>query len=260
MGYATTRGQVLRACRVGMAAAVLSLPVLAGPPVALAAPPSCEEIEYGGVDYTVCIADLSQSDLRLFWRDASGAPYRTFRAVDAALAGQGLRLSFAMNAGMFDDDYGPVGLYVEGGAELKAANTNEGPGNFHLMPNGIFWWGNGVAGVAETRRFLAERPPALYATQSGPMLLIDGAIHPRFLVDSDSRKVRNGVGVVGPNTVAFVLSQGGVTFYDFAVFFRDRMGARDALYLDGSVSSIYAPQLERQGGGLFGPILGIVER
>ncbi|MCW5719000.1 MAG: phosphodiester glycosidase family protein [Bauldia sp.] len=243
-----------------MAAAVLSLPVLAGAPAALAASPSCEEIGFDGVAYTVCIADLNQSDLRLFWSDATGAPYRTFRAVDAALAAQGLRLSFAMNAGMFDDEYRPIGLYVEDGVELRGANTNEGPGNFHLMPNGIFWWGEGMAGVSETQRFLAERPPAVYATQSGPMLLIDGAIHPRFLVDSDSRKIRNGVGIVGPNTVAFALSHGGVTFYDFAIFFRDRLGARDALYLDGSVSSVYAPQLERQGGGLFGPILGIVER
>lgn len=260
MGYATTRGQAFRACRAGMAAALLSLPFVAGPAPAMAAPPSCEEIDFDGVDYTVCIADLSQSDLRLFWRDSTGAPYRTFRAVDAALAGQGMQLSFAMNAGMFDDDYGPVGLYIEGGVELKAANTNEGPGNFHLMPNGIFWWAEGAVGITETNRFVAQPPDALYATQSGPMLLIEGEIHPRFLIDSDSRKIRNGVGVVGPNTVAFALSHGGVTFYDFAVFFRDRLGARDALYLDGSVSSIFAPQLDRQGGGLFGPILGIVER
>jgi uncharacterized protein YigE (DUF2233 family) len=260
MGYRSTRGQVFRACRMGMAAALLSLPVLAASSPARSAPPSCDEVVYDGVDYTVCIADLGQSDLRLFWSDPSGAPYRSFRAVDAALAGEGLHLSFAMNAGMFDDDYHPVGLYVEGGVELKAANTNEGPGNFHLMPNGIFWWGDGVAGITETHRYLADRPPALYATQSGPMLLVDGAIHPQFLVDSDSRKIRNGVGIVGPNTVAFVLSHDGVTFYDFAVFFRDSLGARDALFLDGSVSSIYAPQLDRQGGGWFGPILGIVER
>lgn len=243
-----------------MAAALLSLPFLAGSSPSSAAPPSCEEVVHDGVDYTVCIADLAQSDLRLFWSDAAGAPYRTFRAVDAALAGQGLRLSFAMNAGMFDDDYGPIGLYVEGGVELHAANTNDGPGNFHLMPNGVFWWAVGSAGVTETSRYVADPPPALYATQSGPMLLIDGAVHPRFLVDSDSRKIRNGVGIVGPNTVAFVLSHDRVTFWDFALFFRDRLGARDALYLDGSVSSIYAPQLDRQGGGWFGPILGIVER
>ncbi|MCC6735097.1 MAG: phosphodiester glycosidase family protein [Bauldia sp.] len=260
MGYPATRGQVLRACRAGMAAALLSLPFLAASSPSLAAPPSCEEVVHDGVGYTVCIADLSQSDLRLFWSDATGTPYRTFRAVDAALAGEGLHLSFAMNAGMFNEAYGPVGLYVERGAELHAANTNEGPGNFHLMPNGIFWWGEGVAGVTETNRYVANPPPALYATQSGPMLLIDGAVHPRFLVDSSSRKIRNGVGIVGENTVAFVLSHDGVTFYDFALFFRDELGARDALYLDGSVSSIYAPQLDRQGGGWFGPILGIVER
>ncbi|MGV8840351.1 MAG: phosphodiester glycosidase family protein [Bauldia sp.] len=243
-----------------MAAVLLSLVLLAGSRPADAAAPSCEEIEHDGNAYAVCIADLTQSDLRLFWQDAAGTPFRTIRAVNDSLAAQGLHLAFAMNAGMFDDAYAPIGLYVENGTEFRAANTNDGPGNFHLKPNGVFWWGSGVAGVTETEAFLAARPPAQFATQSGPMLLIDGAVHPRFLPDSDSRKIRNGVGVSDGTRVMFVLSEDAVTFYEFALFFRDRLGADDALFLDGSLSAMFAPELNRSGGGWFGPILGVVER
>ena len=46
--------------------------------------------------------------------------------------------------------------------------------NFHMKPNGVFWIGDGVAGVTETGRYLANPPAARYATQSGPMLIVDG--------------------------------------------------------------------------------------
>jgi prepilin-type processing-associated H-X9-DG protein len=112
----------------------------------------------------------------------------------------------------------------------------------------------------ETNRFLAEAPPVDFATQSGPMLLIDGVVHPRFLPDSDSRKIRNGVGIIDEHTVAFAISENSVTFYEFALLFRDRLGVRNALFLDGSVSEIYVPELNRHGLGWFGPIVGVVER
>ena len=260
MGYRLLAGQALRKT---LAAPLLAAAVIAGAaPVApvAAAPPSCTPVEHAGNRYTVCVIDLTESDLRLFWRDEAGAPYETFRAVETALNRQGLRLGFAMNAGMFNEDNGPVGLYIEAGTEHVAANTNEGPGNFHLMPNGIFYWNGDTAGVMETHRFLAERPAAQYATQSGPMLLIDGQVHPRFLPDSDSRKIRNGVGIIDAHTVAFAISENTVTFYEFALLFRDRLEVRDALFLDGSVSALWAPMLNRAEFGWFGPIVGVVER
>jgi uncharacterized protein YigE (DUF2233 family) len=260
MGYRLYAGQALRKT---LAAPLLAVGLLASAaPLApvVAAPPSCTPVDYAGNRYTVCIVDLTESDLRLFWQDPTGQPYETFRAVETALSAQGQHLAFAMNAGMFNEDNGPVGLYIENGAERVAANTNEGPGNFHLMPNGIFYWSGDTAGVMETHRFLAERPAAAYATQSGPMLLIDGAVHPRFLPDSDSRKIRNGVGIINEHTVAFAISENSVTFYDFALLFRDRLEVRNALFLDGSVSALYAPMLNRAELGWFGPIVGVVER
>lgn len=260
MGYGRDAGQgrrLLRPPAAFLAAAVLAAGIAAGPAVAA---PECGTMESAGNTYTLCAVDLRESELRLFWQDRDGEPYVTFAAINDALAAQNAELAFAMNAGMYDHDYAPVGLYVEAGREYVAANTNEGPGNFHMLPNGVFYWAGDTAGIMETNAFLAAAPEVEFATQSGPMLLIDGEIHPRFLPDSDSRKIRNGVGIIDEHTVVFVLSDTAVTFYEFALFFRDALGVRDALFLDGSVSEIFVPALNRQGLGWFGPIVGVVAR
>ena len=163
-----------------------------------------------------------------------------------------------MNAGMFGDDLSPVGLYVEDGRRLRGADTRAGPSNFHLLPNGVFWVGDGVAGVAETSRYLADAPPARFATQSGPMLVIDGRIHPRILPTGASAKMRNGVCVRDGVTAVFAISNEPVTFHAFARLFRDALGCANALFLDGSVSSLYAPELDRDDElAPLGPMLGV---
>ena len=261
MGYGRAVGQGKRPLR-RPAALLLSAIIAASTLIfgSARAAPQCMAVDHAGNSYSLCIVDLRESDLRLFWKDDAGEPLRTFAAVNEALEAEGARLVFAMNAGMFDSAYGPVGLYVEGGQEMRSANTNEGPGNFHLMPNGVFYWAGDRAGVMETNEFLAAALSIDFATQSGPMLLIDGEIHARFLPDSDSRKIRNGVGIIDQHNVAFVLSDDAVTFYEFALFFRDQLGVWNALFLDGTVSEIFAPDLNRRGIGWFGPIVGVVER
>lgn len=226
---------------------------------AAADPLDCRRVEHRGRDYTACTVDLTGADLRLFWQSPDGRPYGSFRAVESDLAGQGRALAFAMNAGMFDDHQRPIGLYIEDGRRLVDANTRSGYGNFHMKPNGVFYWSGDRAGVMETRQFLAQRPAARFATQSGPMLVIDGSIHPRFLPDSTSRKVRNGVGVRDRHTVVFAISDGPVTFHEFATLFRDQLGCDNALFLDGSLSALYAPGFGRTGmGSWYGPIVGVV--
>jgi prepilin-type processing-associated H-X9-DG protein len=166
-----------------------------------------------------------------------------------------------MNAGMYHEDRSPVGLYVENGKELKAANTRNGPGNFHLKPNGIFYVKGRQAGVLETGTYLKRKIRPDFATQSGPMLVINGQIHPQFSEQSTSRKIRNGVGVKGQDTVVFAISEDPVTFSTFARLFRDELGCANALFLDGSVSSLYAPSLERMDTLMpMGPIVGALRR
>ncbi len=166
-----------------------------------------------------------------------------------------------MNGGMYHPDRRPVGLYVENGRELAPIVTREGPGNFGLLPNGVLCIAGPAVRVVESRRFAAERPDCTFATQSGPMLVTGGVLHPRFLPASTSRNVRNGVGVRPDGIVVLAISNEPVTFDTFGRFFRDALGTPDALYLDGSISRLHAPALGRSDFGLpLGPILGTVVR
>jgi uncharacterized protein YigE (DUF2233 family) len=230
---------------------------------------TCRNTSFEGAAYIACSFNPAKQDMRLFWRGADGKPYQTFGALARDLKSKGKSLQFAMNGGMYQDDFQPVGLYVENGRELTRANTATLTGapsaipNFFKKPNGVFYIGNGAAGILETGRFLAERPEANFATQSGPMLIIDGAIHPAFIVNSTDRKMRNGVGVTSPTEVHFVITKDMVNFYDFARFFRDGLGCRNALFLDGGVApGLYAPELGRNdapGHGGYGPIIAVVD-
>ncbi len=236
--------------------------LLASLPVALPADNgSCEKITEAERHYTICTFDARQARLRLFLAGADGKPYGGFAAIANALRPQGDALAFAMNAGMFRPDYRPVGLYVEAGRQLSPANTRAGPGNFHMKPNGIFYFDAKTAGIMETGRFLKSGLKPEYATQSGPMLVIDGNLHPKIEVSGTSEKIRNGVGVKDGHIVVFAISEEPVTFYSFATLFRDRLKCPDALYLDGSVSSLYEPASGRDDGLLpLGPIIGVVEK
>jgi uncharacterized protein YigE (DUF2233 family) len=139
---------------------------------------------------------------------------------------------------------------------------NAGPGNFGLLPNGVFCIRPGRADVVETLRFLEQKPACTYASQSGPMLVIDGALHPRFLPDSTSRYIRNGVGTSADGARAvFVLSRDAVTFHQFGRVFRDALKLPQALYFDGNISRLYAPRIGRDDLGFaLGPIVGVVEK
>ena len=222
---------------------------------------SCENIRYQNIGYSVCEVDLAAEELRLFLYDDDGGVLGQFSAVERALNAEGKSLGFAMNAGMYHDDRAPVGHYVEDGKELMRVIPNAGPGNFGLVPNGILCLRPDRADVIETQTFLARQPDCTHATQSGPMLVIDGALHPRFLPDSTSRYVRNGVGTSADGTRAvFAISRSAVTFHEFGSLFRDHLKLPNALFLDGNISRLYAPDLNRNDIGFsMGPIIGVVE-
>ncbi len=209
-------------------------------------------------DFTVCSVDATTEDLRLFHANASGQIYGSFDAIEEDIG----PLEFAMNAGMYHQDRSPVGLYLDHGRETNGLVTSEGPGNFGMLPNGVFCIGDRFARVFESLLYAAEEPDCAYATQSGPMLLIDGKLHPRFIADSPSRYFRNGVGVSEDGTTAhFVISRKPVNFWEFAEFFRDGLGVANALYFDGKVSRLYAPDIDRNDAGFqMGPIVGVVAR
>lgn len=222
--------------------------------------PTCRTVRFDEARFTLCDLDMRKTEVRLFLRDEDGTPFATFGRVDAALQLRGERLALAMNAGMYHEDRSPVGLYVENGVEEMHVITSDGPGNFGLVPNGILCLRAQRADVIETGRFVSQHLSCRHATQSGPMLVIDGRLHPRFLPDSTSLFVRNGVGTSADGTrLIWALSEEPVTFHHFARLFRDGLRLPNALYLDGNVSRLFEAASGRSDFGRpMGPILGVV--
>jgi uncharacterized protein YigE (DUF2233 family) len=252
-------GRGPRSLAVGLLAAGLLVAASAS------AEAACAAAEFESMAFTVCRFDPATDDIRIFHADASGAPFGHFARLRSALAERGARLTFAMNAGMYHPNRAPVGLLIEEGVVRAAVNRRDCSGNFCLKPNGVFWIGEGENGrhrahVSETEAYLASAARPRHASQSGPMLVIDGAIHPRFLIDSTSRYRRNGVGVTDAGEVVFAISEAAVTFHEFARFFRDELKTPNALYFDGSISRLYSLELRRNDPGpAMGPIVAVVD-
>jgi uncharacterized protein YigE (DUF2233 family) len=224
---------------------------------------ACSTVRFEGTRFTVCHADPETHDILLADRGRDGRPMRDFTGLRPVL-GDTLypRIAFAMNAGMFDAQGRPIGYYVEAGSEGMPLNRRPGPGNFHLQPNGVFWGDALGWHVAATDDFAARKPPHVrFATQSGPMLLIDGTLHPRLADNGTSLQVRNAVGVSLDGTAWFAISDAPVSFGRFARLFRDRLACPDALYLDGAVSRLWDPVSGRlDGGAPIGPIVVAVQK
>ena len=212
----------------------------------------CRQMVFEATRFTVC--DPGKGKLKLIAASKSEAPLRTFAEVMGGIPAE--KIAFATNAGMFDDDGRPIGLAIVDGVLIHAINLRDGGGNFHLQPNGVFVVRN--SGAASIVVSDAYKPSAdiAFATQSGPMLVIDGAIHPKFDPDGESRFIRNGVGIGPGGKPLFVISNEVVSFGKFARLFRDGLRARNALYFDGSVSSLWDPAAGRQDAGVpLGPMI-----
>jgi uncharacterized protein YigE (DUF2233 family) len=235
--------------------ALLALLLLA---CAAAPAAACESRTFEGSRFTLCRFDSRAQTLRL----VAEPQVRSFASLARRLGRDGARLRFAMNAGMFDTAGAPIGLLVADGVQRHAINLKAGWGNFHLLPNGVFSVAaDGGVAVTESRAFAASRRRVRWATQSGPMLVIEGRLHPKFDADGESQLIRNGVGVADAHTAWFAISDDPVSFGRFARLFRDALHCRNALYLDGNVSSLWDPDTGRRDGSTrLGPMVAALGR
>lgn len=217
-------------------------------------------VEIAGKRVTVCRVDVKRDRLQLFHRDENGQPFKRFPPLVKWLEERGQRLTFAMNAGMYHRDYTAVGVSVADGRELSPLNTAIGIGNFFLKPNGVFLVSERGARIVETSEYPRLKERVLLATQSGPLLVRNGRMHPAFREGSVNRLFRNGVGVPSPDVALFAISEAPVNFHEFATMFRDVLHCPDALFLDGTVSSLHAPKLKRSDFRIdLGPFIGVTE-
>lgn len=216
-------------------------------------------VEFAGQKFTVCTVDLRKEKLELFLNDDAGKPLNTLQRLEQWLTGKGRTLEFATNAGMYERDYSAVGLCIANGRQLGALNLRNAEGNFYLKPNAVFAVTDRGAMVVDSARWPSLRVKAEIATQSGPALVLGGKLHHAFREGSQNRLIRNGVGVETRDRVQFVMSEGPVNFHDFARLFRDGLKCPDAVFLDGTVSSLYSRELKRSDFRInLGPMIGVV--
>ena len=202
------------------------------------------------------VVDLNKQDLKFHWKNDKSQNFKSIANLKIWLEKNNKKLVFAMNAGMYKKDGEPQGLYIEDGKILAPIDTLSGNGNFYLKPNGVFYiTSQNVAKICNTNQFKGGN--IKYATQSGPMLLIDGRIHSAFKEGSTNLNIRNGVGTLENGKVVLAMSKKEINFYDFANYFK-MQGCKNALYLDGLVSRTYLPSKNWiQTDGNFGVILSV---
>lgn len=214
--------------------------------------------KYSNDKFLTYKVDVKKQNLKLFWKDENGKRFGSIENLKRWAAKKNLELDFVMNAGMYKADNSPQGLYIENKREIIPLDTTKAAGNFYLKPNGVFYiTTKKTAKICTTETFF-NNGEISFATQSGPMLLIDGKIHPDFKEGSKNVNIRNGVGILPDGKVVFVLSKSEVNFYDFAIYFKS-LGCKNALYLDGFVSRAYLPSQDwNQTDGDFGALFAVV--
>ena len=220
----------------------------------------CQDFKFQEVPFTACTAKIPEDDIRLFLYDKTGKIYGQFQKLDNFLNEERLNIIFATNGGMYHADRSPVGMYVENFKEFSPLIIRDGPGNFGLLPNGVFCFNKKEFLILETESFATSKIQCQYATQSGPLLVMDGEIHPKFIKDGTSKFVRSGVGISRDGLQAiFLISNRAVNFHHFASTFLDHLEIDNALYLDGNISRLYSPKLNRLDFGFdIGPIVAVV--
>jgi uncharacterized protein YigE (DUF2233 family) len=221
---------------------------------------ACNSVTFEDVPLTHCLADPAQHRITTALSPKGGSPYRSFAALKQAVTAT--PIAFAVNGGMFDEDGRPIGYYVEKSNRTKTLNRAKGPGNFHLLPNGVFF-GTGekwrVLSAGQFSEEIKQRPE--FGTQSGPMLVIDGKLHPRISEDGESRVIRNAVGVDDQGRAHFVISDAPLSFGKLARYFRDELKTPNALFLDGNVSSLWDPATGRMDETVpLGPLIAVENR
>jgi uncharacterized protein YigE (DUF2233 family) len=226
-------------------------------------------VNFKGVNYNLFVADVDSNKIRMHWRNKNGKNYFSISSLISNLKAEKLDPLMVTNAGMYTRNCEPQGLFIEGYMnELRKLDTTAPitDANFYLKPNGVYFIDTaGFSHICTTqdfyRQYNSKDIAVRYATQSGPMLLIDGEIHHSFSKGSFNKKIRSGVGIINEKRTVFIISQTDANFYDFALLMKDVFGCKEALFLDGAISSMYLKNIDSTSlGGHFGPMISITNK
>ena len=205
------------------------------------------------------IVNPKKQNVEFFWKNERGEHFKNAENLISWLKSKNKKLLFSTNGGMYKKDNSPQGLYIENTIIKSEIDTSNGKGNFYLKPNGVFYLATDKNPMICKTDDFVNNGKIKYATQSGPMLVIDGEIHAAFKKNSTNLNIRNGVGILPNNQIVFAISKKKINFYDFANYFK-KLGCKNALYLDGFVSRTYLPKKNwRQIDGNFGVLIGVTE-
>ena len=205
------------------------------------------------------IVNPKKQILEFFWKNEKDENFKNAENLISWLKSKNKKLLFSTNGGMYKKDNSPQGLYVENTITKSEIDALNGNGNFYLKPNGVFYLTTEKNPIICKTEDFVNNGKIKYATQSGPMLVINGEIHTAFKKNSTNLNIRNGVGILPNNQIVFAISKKEINFYDFAEYFK-KLGCKNALYLDGFVSRTYLPEKNwRQIDGNFGVIIGVTE-
>ncbi|MGB7374549.1 MAG: phosphodiester glycosidase family protein [Pontixanthobacter sp.] len=222
----------------------------------------CRDVTFEQVLLTHCTADPAIHRIVTALSGADGKPYRSLSKLASSRGADAKSVAFAVNGGMFNGEGKPIGYYVQNRNRTKELNRSDGPGNFHLMPNGVFFGTGGTWQVHTSDyfyRMIGDRPD--FGTQSGPMLVIDGKLHPKIADNGPSKAIRNGVGIGTDGRAHFVIANAPLSFGVLARFYRDELKVPNALFLDGNVSALWDPATGRMdAGAALGPLIVIENR
>ena len=107
--------------------------------------------------------------VKMYWQKANGEAWGTLHALLADINSQG-QVQMAMNGGIYDESYAPLGLYIENGQQKVALNLASGEGNFFIRPGGVFYVAGDKVGIVRLDAFKTSKE-IQFAVQSGPMLM-----------------------------------------------------------------------------------------
>lgn len=168
------------------------------------------------------------------------------------------------NGGMFDPDFSAHGLLVCDYKVHKQLDSRKAKrANFYVQPNGVFYEDKGKYFVVSTKTYagLYNGNSPEFATQSGPMLIINDSVNKIFDQHSEYTNIRSGVGILPNGNPVFIIAE-AINFYDFASIFKNKFHCKDALFLDGGISEMFIGPDEQAAiqNRQFGPLIAVLRK